>query len=153
MHLNSPAVPLNNVFISKSYLVSQICFVSISQVSLMAQLVKNLSAMWETWLQSLGWEDPMENGMATYSSIPTWRIPWTVQSMWVAKSWTRLSYFHYFSDIKNPPANTGDTDSIPESGQSLGVGNGNPLQYSCLGNSMDRRDWCTIVHGVAKSWT
>ena len=43
----------------------------------MAQLVKNLPAMWETWVQSLGWEDPLEKGIATHSSILTWRIsPW-----------------------------------------------------------------------------
>ena len=44
----------------------------------MAQLVENPSAMRETWVQSLGWEDPLENGMATPSSILAWRIPWTV---------------------------------------------------------------------------
>ena len=43
----------------------------------MAQTVKNLPAMWETWVQSLGWEDPLEQGMATHSSILAWRIPWT----------------------------------------------------------------------------
>ena len=41
----------------------------------MAQLVKNLPAMWETWVQSLGWEDPVEKGKATHSSILAWRIP------------------------------------------------------------------------------
>ena len=40
--------------------------------------VKNLLAVWETWVQSLGWEDPMEKGTATHSSILAWRIPWTV---------------------------------------------------------------------------
>ena len=45
--------------------------------SLEAQTVKNLPAMWETWIQSLGWEDPLEKGMATHSSIVAWRIPWT----------------------------------------------------------------------------
>ena len=43
----------------------------------MAQLVKHLPAMQETWVQSLGWEDPLEKGMATPSSILAWRIPWT----------------------------------------------------------------------------
>ena len=43
-----------------------------------AQLVKNLPAMRETWVRSLGWEDPLEKGMATYSNILAWRIPWTV---------------------------------------------------------------------------
>ena len=46
-------------------------------VSLVAQLVKNLSAMQETWVQSLVWEDSLENEMATHSSILAWRIPWT----------------------------------------------------------------------------
>ena len=45
---------------------------------LVAQLVKNPPAMWETWVQSLGWEDPMEKGKATHSSILAWRIPWTL---------------------------------------------------------------------------
>ena len=44
--------------------------------SLVAQMVKNLPAMWETWVQSLGWEDPLEKGMATHPSILAWRIPW-----------------------------------------------------------------------------
>ena len=43
----------------------------------MAQMVKNLPAVWETRVQSLGQEDPLEKGMATYSSILAWRIPWT----------------------------------------------------------------------------
>ena len=46
--------------------------------SLVAQLVKNLLAMWETWVWYLGWEDPLEKGKATHSSILAWRIPWTV---------------------------------------------------------------------------
>ena len=49
--------------------------------SLVAQLVKNPPAMWETWVRSLGWEDPLEKGKATYSSILAWRIPGTVESM------------------------------------------------------------------------
>ena len=49
--------------------------------SLVAQLVKNLPAMWETWVQSLGWEGPLQKGKATHSSILAWRIPWTIQSM------------------------------------------------------------------------
>ena len=47
------------------------------QASLVAQRVKNPPATQETWMQSLGWEDPLEEGMATHSSIPAWRIPWT----------------------------------------------------------------------------
>ena len=46
---------------------------------LVAQRVKHLPAMWETWVQSLGWEVPLEKEMATHSSILAWRIPWTEQ--------------------------------------------------------------------------
>ena len=46
-------------------------------ISLVAQLVKSLPAMWETWVQSLGQEDPLEEGMATHSRILAWRIAWT----------------------------------------------------------------------------
>ena len=48
-----------------------------SWASLVAQLVKNLPAMWETWVRSLGWEDPLEKGKATHSRMLAWRIPWT----------------------------------------------------------------------------
>ena len=51
---------------------------SILGASLVAQLVKNLTAMQEIWVLSLGWEDPLEKGKATHSSILAWRIPWTV---------------------------------------------------------------------------
>ena len=45
--------------------------------SLVAQMVRNLPEMQETWVRSLGWEDPMEKEMATHSRVPAWRIPWT----------------------------------------------------------------------------
>ena len=48
--------------------------------SLVAQLVKNPPAMWETWVRSLGWEDPLEKGMATHSSILAWRTSWTEEA-------------------------------------------------------------------------
>ena len=51
----------------------------------MAQLVKNPPAMGETWVRSLGWEDLLEKGKATQSSILAWRIPWTVYSPWGRK--------------------------------------------------------------------
>ena len=67
---------------------------------------------------------------------------------------------HYASQVapvvKNLPDNTGDardTGLIPGSGRSPGEGNGNPLQYSCLENSMGREPWRAIAHGIAKSWT
>ena len=49
-----------------------------SRASLVVQLVKNSPAVPETWIRSLGWEDPLEKGKATHSSILAWRIPWTV---------------------------------------------------------------------------
>ena len=54
------------------------------------------------------------------------------------------------SVVKNLPANAGDIGSVPGSGRSPGGGNGNPLQYSYLGNPMDRGTWWAAVHGVAK---
>ena len=58
--------------------------------------------------------------------------------------------------VKNPPANAGDLRDaglIPGSGRSPGEGNGNPFQYSCLKNSMDKETWQTTVHRVAQSQT
>ena len=52
------------------------------------------------------------------------------------------------SVVKNPPANAGDEDLIPGLGRSPGEGNGNPLQYSCLGNSVDRGPWRAMVYKV-----
>ena len=66
----------------------------------MAQIVKNLPAMKETWVQSLGWKDPLEEGMVTHSSIVAWRIPmdrgaWQAIVHGVTKNWTGLSNFHF----------------------------------------------------------
>ena len=57
------------------------------------------------------------------------------------------------SVVKNMPANAGDVGSISGSGRFPGEGNGNPLQYSCLGNPKNRGAWQAIVDGVTKSWT
>ena len=57
------------------------------------------------------------------------------------------------SDREESVCNAGDPGFIPGSGKSPGEGNGNPLQYSCLGNPMDRGAWRATVCGVAKSWT
>ena len=54
------------------------CPLQYSLASLVAQLVKNVPVVWETWFWSLGWEDPLEKGIATHSSILAWRIPWTI---------------------------------------------------------------------------
>ena len=63
-------------------------------------MVNNPPAMRETWVQSLGWEDIMEKGMATHSSILAWKIPWTdepgrLNQPMGSQSWTQLSKFHY----------------------------------------------------------
>ena len=159
---------------------------------LVAQIVKNVPAMWEIWVRFLGWEDPLEEDTATNSSILAWRIPWTrkssgIQSMGsqrVGHDWvTTLSLSpHIFyctltlqidiffdhgiilflyqinkrtgfpdgSVVKNPPANTGETGSIPGLERSPGEENGNQLQYSCLENPMDRGAWQATVHGLAR---
>ena len=63
-----------------------------SWASLVAQLVENLPGVQETWVGSLGWEDPLEKGKATHSSIPAWRIPWN-ELQRVGQ--TQLSNFHF----------------------------------------------------------
>ena len=132
------------------------------------------------WVWSLAREDPLEEHMAPHSSILAWRIPWAeepgrLQSMGlqrVGHDWATsisiiyLSIFPYIYIaiwaskvalvVKNLPVNAGDirdVDLIPGLGKSPGGGHGNPLQYSCLKNPMDRGAWQTTVHGVTKSWT
>ena len=56
------------------------------------------------------------------------------------------------SMVKNPPTDARDLGLIPVLGRSHGEGNGNPLQFSCLGNPMDREVWMATAHGVKKSW-
>ena len=56
-------------------LVSNLVISSLRRASFVAQLVKNPPAIWKTWVRSLGWEDPLEKGKATHSSILAWRIP------------------------------------------------------------------------------
>ena len=63
--------------------------------SLVAQLGKSPPAMWEAWVPSLAWEDPLEKGKAIHSSILAWRIPWTIIVHGVTMSWRRLSNFHF----------------------------------------------------------
>ena len=72
------------------------CIYTHMQASLVTQMAKNPPVVWETWVQSLGWEDPLEEGMATHSSILAWGMPmnreaWRATVHGVAKSWTRLS--------------------------------------------------------------
>ena len=145
----------------------------------MAQLVKNLPGMQETQVRSLDQEDPLEEGMATHSSILAWRIPRTeepggLQSMGsqrvrhdllnnnsanlnspkiLSGCLVSLRALQGGSVVKNSPANAGDSGSISGSGISPGGGNGNPVHYSCLENPMDREAWQAIVYGVTKSRT
>ena len=105
--------------------------------SLVTQLVKNPPAMREAWGRFLGWEDPLEKEMATRLSI-------------------LKSGFPEVAVVKSPPVGAGDarhTGSVPGSGRSPGEGNGHPLQYSCLENSMDKGAWWATINGVMKSQT
>ena len=88
--------------------------------------------MQETLVQFLGWEDPLEKDRIT---TPV------------------FLGFPGGSDSKESSCNAGDLGSIPGLGISPGGGHGNPLQYSCLENPMDRGGWRATVHGVTKSWT
>ena len=111
----------------------------------MAQLVRNLPAVWETWVHSLGWEDPLEKGKATHSSVLENSRGCIVHG--VVKSQTRLSNqahkhiafmgFPGGSDSKESACNVGDLGSIPGLRRSPGGGHVNLLQYSCLENPMD----------------
>ena len=106
--------------------------------------------------------------MATHSSVLAWRIPgrgslvgcrlWgrtesdTTEAMQQQQQTNR--YASQMAEmVKNLPANMGDLGSIPGSGRSAEEGNGNPLQYSCLENSMDRETLRATVHGIAKRQT
>ena len=80
------------------------------------------------------------------------RVGADVISRVTMRSWA----FQVVLVVKNPPASAGDVrdaGSIPGSGRYPGGGHGNPRQYSCLENPMDRGAWQAIVHGVRKSWT
>ena len=129
-----------------------------SWASLVAQLVKNPPAIQETWVRSWVGKIPWRR-----ERLPTpvfWpgefhRLynPWGHQESDTTERLS-LSLFPGGSVVKNPLANardTGDLGSIPEWGRSPGRGNGNPLQYSCLKNPMDRGAWWATVHGIDKS--
>ena len=126
------------------------------RASLVAQMVKNPSAMQETWVQFLGWTEPLEEGMSTHSNIPAWTIPWTEEPGRLY-SWSRkeLDTTEWLSTdlwrasqavlvVKNPFSNAGDIKdigSIPGSGRSPGEGTATDsstlawTEYSCLTKS------------------
>ena len=134
-----------------------------SRASLVAQLVKNSPAMWEAWVRSLGWGDLLQKGNATLFSFLENSMYCIVHG--VTKSQTQLNDFHFQEpsmssqvalEVKNPSAIAGhirDSGLICGSGRSPGKGCGNPLQYYCLENSLDRGTWQASVHRVTKSKT
>jgi len=89
--------------------------------SLVVQAVKHLSAMQETWVQSLGWEDPLEKEMAAHSSTPAWKTSWIEKP-----GRTGLNNFTFIFIIL---------------ALKIREGNGTPLQYCCLENPMDGGAW------------
>ena len=98
------------------------------------------------WVSLVVKSEPRVNNFLGQSVILTHRV-WD--------QITRCKGFPGASVVKNPPANAGDARdvcSIPGSGRSPGEGNGNPLQYSCLGNPTDRGTWQATVRGVTKNW-
>ena len=121
----------------------------------------------DTWVQFLGQEDPLEEGMATHSSIHPWRIPWTgepggpwsIGSQRVRHDRSNLAHTHTYIFRVRIEECMFEHDLIllyylHSSSISNGEGNGNPpLQYSCLENPMDWGAWWAAVYGVAKSWT
>ena len=105
-------------------------------------------------------ENPRDRG-AWWASVygvaqsRTW-LKWLSSSSSSSSSSEVEWAFQVLLMVKNPPANSRgirDTDSIPGSGRSPGGGHGNPLQYSCLENPMDRRAWCATVQRVKYDWS
>ena len=97
-----------------------------TKASQVTRIVKNLPAMQETQVQSLNWEDPLEKGMATQSSILAWRIPGMEESGGLLSMGSHAC---------------------------IGEGYGNPLQCSCLENPRDGGAWWAVVYGVTQSRT
>ena len=107
------------------------------------QLCGSLSILWHCLSLQLEWK-------LTFSS-PVATAEFSKFADLLGNSYSLRQTFQVVLVVKNPPASAGDTrdmGSIPESGRSPGIGNGNPLQYSCLENSMDRGTWQASVHGV-----
>ena len=105
--------------------------------------------------------DPMDcslPGSSVHEDSPGGMLEWVAMPSSRALGYLGLPKFLHKcfpggSRIKNSPANAGDMDSITQSRRSPGGGHGNPLQYSCLENPMDRGAWWATVHGVSKSQT
>ena len=109
--------------------------------SLVAQIVKSLSTMRETWVRSLGREDSLEKEMAPHSSTLAWKIPWMEEPgagycPWGRKESDMTEQLHFHFSLS-----------------CIGEGNGNPLRCSCLENPRDGGAWWAAVYGVAQSRT
>ena len=142
------------------YFSQQLCELDVSICilgfpgTLVAQRVKHLPAMQETWVRSLSQEDPLEKEMATHSSTLAWKIPWTekpgrLQSMGsqrVEHNWATSLTPLGSSASEDSACNAGNPGSIPGLGRSPAGRHGNPLP-------MDRGAWWATIHGVAKSLT
>ena len=126
--------------------------------SLVAQMIKNLPAIRETWVQSLAWEDPLETVMATHSSILAWRTPWTEESY---SPWGRkvLDTTEQLSTTEPTGGFSGNelvcqgrrhryVSSVPGLERSPGGGYGNSLQHFYLENPMIRGAWWATIHRV-----
>ena len=144
---------------------------------MVAQVVKNLPTMQETVVQFLGWEDPLEKGMATHSNILAWRIPWT--GAWraavhgVTKSQTQLSpkwlsslaeHFkilwpphskkHLIEEAFDAGKDWRQKEKRAIEGKMISITNSMNMNLSKLQEIVKGREaWCAAVHRVAKSWT
>ena len=102
-------------------------------------------------VRSLDQEDPLEEEMATCSSILAWKIPWTEETGGYSPWGHKQSDMTELLSISCNAGHLRDEGLTPGSGRSPGGKYGKPLQYSCLENPMDRGDWRATVHGVTKS--
>ena len=106
------------------------------------------------WLVFVAWQRWWDNQRVTLCYYAGQKIQSVSAVRWYRKTWVNLlAKFPGGSDSKSSARNVGDTGSIPGSGTSPGEGNGNPLQYSCLENPMDRGAWWATAHRVTKSRT